>query len=97
MKKIFPELLVTRSLEDGAPVELNDLTRGSKMEIEDFNVETVENVSAGFCPESSKAGGWATVTPPLFGLLKPWIERKSSPPANIKIRWGKRLLKSNMI
>jgi hypothetical protein len=101
MKKELPELLIILSLEDSDPEELDNLTRELKMEIGDLDVETVENVSAGTLPEGTKAVDWAsmgqiavslapTVIPPLFGLLKSWIERKPSTPVKIKVRVGKK-------
>ena len=101
MTKIFPKLLITLSLEGGDLVELVDLTRELSAEIESLNIESVENISAGLAPGGTKSADWAsigqmavtlapTVTPPLFNLLKSWVERKPSTPVKIKIKVGRK-------
>jgi hypothetical protein len=79
--------------------ELDDLTRELKMEIENLDVESVARISAGEVPRGTKSADWAvigqlavtlapSVIPPLFDLLKSWVERKPSTPVKIRIKAG---------
>lgn len=93
------DLLISLSIEgeDGDPTELAELTRQLRAEIEQLNVDAVENASRGNAPEGTKALEWAiignlvvslapVIVPPLFGVLKSWIERKPSVPVKIKVK-----------
>jgi len=94
------DLLISLSIDDGDPSELDELTRQLRSEIGELNVDAVENVSAGDAPEGTKAVEWVelgnfvvTLAPvvvgPLFEVLKSYIERKPSVPVKIKVRVGK--------
>jgi hypothetical protein len=95
------ELLIELSVDNGDPAELDELSRQLRTEIEELNIDAVEQVSAGAAPEGTKAvdltaiGQMAVtlapaIVPPLFDLLKSWVERKPSTPVRIKVKVGKR-------
>jgi hypothetical protein len=95
------ELFIEVLLEEGHEAELDELTRQLKAEVEDLSVDSVEDVINGNAPYGTKAldltviGQMAvtlapTIIPPLFELLKSWVERKPSTPVKIKVKIGKR-------
>jgi hypothetical protein len=95
------ELLIELALEGGDLAELDELTRQLRSEVGDLNVDSVEQISAGVAPPGTKAVDLAAigqmavtlapaVIPPLFDLLKSWVERKPSTPVKIKVKVGKR-------
>ena len=95
------ELFIELSLEGGDRAELDELTRQLRAEVEELNIDSVERVSAGMAPAGTKAVDFAAigqmavtlapaVVPPLFELLKSWVERKPSTPVKIKVKVGKR-------
>lgn len=95
------ELFIELSLDGGNDAELDELTRQLMAEVEDLRVDSVEQVSAGEAPDGTKAvdmlviGQMAvslapTIIPPLFELLKSWVERKPSTPVKIRVKVGKR-------
>jgi hypothetical protein len=95
------ELFIEVVLDGGNEAELDELTRQLKMEVEDLSVDSVEAVTAGSAPEGTKgpelmALGQMAVTlapaiiPPLFELMKSWVERKPSTPVKIRVKVGKR-------
>lgn len=95
------ELVIELSLEGGEPDELDELTRQLRMEVEELTVDSVEQVSKGSAPAGTKAVDLVTIgqmavtlapaiVPPLFDLLKSWVERKPSTPVKIKVKVGKR-------
>ena len=95
------ELLIELSLEGGDSTELDELTRQLRAEVEELNVDSVEQVSIGPAPEGTKAVDFAaigqmavtlapTIVPPLFELLKSWVERKPSTPVKIKVKVGRK-------
>ncbi len=95
------ELFIELSLDGGNDAELDELTRQLMAEVEDLRVDSVEQVSAGDAPDGTKAvdmlviGQMAvslapTIIPPLFELLKSWVERKPSTPVKIRVKVGKR-------
>ena len=95
------ELLIEVSLEGGDAAELDELARQLRAEVEELNVDSVEQVSAGTAPAGTKAVDFAaigqmavtlapTLVPPLFELLKSWVERKPSTPVKVKVKVGKR-------
>ena len=43
------ELFIELSLEGGEPAELDELTRQLRTEVEELNIDSVEQVSAGGC------------------------------------------------
>ena len=94
-------LIVEVSVEGGDPVELDELTRQLRAEVNELDVESVEQVSAGQAPEGSKAVDMAalgqlavtlapSLVPPLFDLLKSWVERKPSTPVKITVKSGRK-------
>jgi hypothetical protein len=77
------------------------MSRQLRAEVEELNVDSVEQVSVGPSPEGTKAVDFAaigqmavtlapTIVPPLFELLKSWVERKPSTPVKIKVRVGRK-------
>lgn len=95
------ELFIEVVLDGGDHTELDELTRQLKAEVGDLSVDSVEDVINGNAPDGTKAldltviGQMAvtlapTIIPPLFELLKSWVERKPSTPVKIKVRIGKR-------
>ena len=95
------ELLIELSLEGGDSTELDELTRQLRAEVEQLNVDSVEQVSVGPAPDGTKAVDFAAIgqmavtlapaiVPPLFELLKSWVERKPSTPVKIKVRVGRK-------
>ncbi len=101
MSENHAELFIEVILDEGHEAELDELTRQLKAEVEDLSVDSVEDVINGNAPDGTKAlditviGQMAvtlapTIIPPLFELLKSWVERKPSTPVKIKVRIGKR-------
>jgi hypothetical protein len=95
------ELLIEVSLEGGDTAELDEWTRQLRAEVEELNVDSVEQVSAGVAPEGTKAVDFAaigqmavtlapTIIPPLFDLLKSWVERKPSTPVKVTVKVGRK-------
>jgi hypothetical protein len=95
--KLFLEL----SLDGAEDAELDELSNQLKAEVSDLNVDSIEPVSLGTAPDGTKSAeymaiGQMAVTlapaliPPLFDLLKSWVERKPSTPVKIKVKVGKR-------
>ena len=93
------ELLIELSLDNGDSAELDKLTRQLRTEIEELNIDSVEQVSAGAAPEGTKALDYSAIgqmavtlapviVPPLFDLLKSWVDRKPSTPVKVKVRVG---------
>jgi hypothetical protein len=94
-------LIVELSVEGGDPVELDELTRQLRAEVNELEVESVEQVSAGQAPGGTKAVDMAalgqlavtlapSLVPPLFELLKSWVERKPSTPVKITVKAGRK-------
>ena len=95
------ELFIELSLESGDSAELDELTRQLTAEVEELSVDSVEQVSAGSAPSGTKAADFTAigqmavtlapaVVPPLFELLKSWVERKPSTPVKVKVRFGRK-------
>jgi hypothetical protein len=95
------ELFIELSLESGDSAELDELTRQLTAEVEELSVDSVEPVSAGSAPAGTKAADFTAigqmavtlapaVVPPLFELLKSWVERKPSTPVKVKVRFGRK-------
>ena len=95
------ELLRELSVDNGDPAELDELTRQLRAEVEELNIDSVEQVSAGPAPRGTKAADFSAIgqmavtlapviVPPLFDLLKSWVERKPSTPVRIKVKVGTR-------
>ena len=101
MSEIPAELFIELELDGGNDAELDEFTRQLKTEVEELNVDAVEAVTVGSAPDGTKAvdmqviGQMAvslapTIIPPLFELLKSWVERKPSTPVKIRVKVGKR-------
>jgi len=101
MSENTAELIIELSLDHGDAAELDELTRQLRTEIEELHVDSTEQVSMGAAPEGTKSAdlsaiGQMAVTlapaiiPPLFELLKSWVERKPATPVKIKVKVGKR-------
>jgi hypothetical protein len=95
------ELSIELSLEGGDSAELDELTRQLRAEVEELNVDSVESVSAGPAPDGTKAVDFTaigqmavtlapTLVPPLFDLLKSWVERKPSTPVKVRVKVGRK-------
>lgn len=101
MSENIAQLFIEVLLDDGDASELDALTRQLRTEVEELDVDSIERVSAGSAPSGTKAvdmemiGQMAiqlapAVIPPLFELLKSWVERKPSTPVKIRVKVGKR-------
>jgi hypothetical protein len=101
MSENSAEVFIELSLEGGDTNELDELTRQLRTQVEELRVDSVEQVSAGMAPEGTKSADFAAIgqmavtlapaiIPPLFELLKSWVERKPSTPVKIKVRVGKK-------
>jgi len=95
------ELLIELSVDGGDANELDELTRQLRDQVTELNIHSVESVSARETPSGTKSVDPAvigqmvvtlapTIVPPLFELLKSWIERKPSTPVKIRVKVGKR-------
>jgi len=95
------ELFIELSLDHADPSELDELTRQLRTEINELDIDSVEQVSAGAAPRGTKAADFAAIgqmavtlapaiVPPLFDLLKSWVERKPSTPVKVKVKVGKK-------
>lgn len=95
------ELFIELALEGGDVAELDELTRQLRSEVGELNVDSIEQVATGIAPPGTKAVDLAAigqmavtlapaVIPPLFDLLKSWVERKPSTPVKIRVKVGKR-------
>ena len=95
------ELIIEVSLEGNDAAELDELTRQLRAEVRELEVDSVDQVIVGVAPEGTKAAelsalGQMAVTlapaiiPPLFDLLKSWVERKPSTPVKVRVRLGKK-------
>jgi hypothetical protein len=101
MSEYQTELFIELSIDGGDNPELDELTRQLKTEIEELSVDSVEQVTGGTAPDGIKGADFMaigqmavtlapTLIPPLFGVLKSWVDRKPSTPVKIKVRVGKR-------
>jgi hypothetical protein len=94
------ELVIALKLEKGDGVELRKLTALLSSRIkEELNVWPVESVSTGNVQANDKSDGWKElgeiaitlapiIIPPLFDLLKKWIEQRPSTPVTLRIAFG---------
>jgi hypothetical protein len=101
MSENSAELLIELSLDGGDTAELDKLTRQLRAEVAELNVDSIQQVSKGVAPKGTKAVDVAaigqmaitlapTVIPPLFGLLKSWVDRKPSTPVKVTVRVGRK-------
>jgi hypothetical protein len=95
------ELTISLSMENTDLVELDNIVRQLKREIQGLDIESIKNVPEEYMTKGVKGADWAsigqiTVTlapiiiPPLFQLMKSWVERRPSTPVKIRIKVGKR-------
>ncbi len=101
MTENITDLFIELSVDGADNAELDELINQLKAEVRDLNVDSVGQVSDGHAPDGTKALDSSaigqmfvtlapTVIPPLFELLKSWVERKPSTPVKIKVKVGKR-------
>ncbi len=102
MAEPLPELQISVSVDDGVPEEIDELARELRAEIAGLDIESVESVGAGPAPAGVKGVvDWASIgqmtvtlapviVPPLFALLKAWVERKPSVPVKVRVKVGRR-------
>jgi hypothetical protein len=101
MSENSAELLIELSLDGGDASELDELTRQLRAEVQELNVDSVKQVSVGVAPTGTKAvdliaiGEMAVtlapaIIPPLFELLKSWVQRKPSTPVKVRVKVGRR-------
>jgi hypothetical protein len=94
------ELYISLLLEDGDQVELSNLTHQLKLEIENLNIDSINDIPTEDIREGTKSVDWISIgnfavtltpiiIPPLFDLLKSWVNRSPSVPVKIKIKTGK--------
>jgi hypothetical protein len=95
------ELLITLMMDQNDPEELDKLTHQLRSEIKELSIDSIGDVSLGKPPDGTKSLDLVsvgqmvvtlapTVIPPLFALVKSWVERKPSTPVKIKIKVGGR-------
>lgn len=95
------DVVVELSLEGGDSVELDELTRQLRSEVQELDIESVHEVSEGVAPAGTKGVDMAaigqmaislapSVIPPLFELLKSWVERKPSTPVKVTVKVGRK-------
>ncbi len=101
MSENTAEVLVELSLEGGDSVELDELTRQLRSEVQELEIESIHKVSEGVAPAGTKGADIAaigqmaialapSVIPPLFDLLKSWVERKPSTPVKVTVKVGRK-------
>lgn len=101
MSENSAELLIELSLDGGDTTELDELTRQLRAEVAELNVDSIQQVSEGVAPKGTKAVDMAAIgqmavtlspmiVPPLFGLLKSWVERKPSTPVKVTVKVGRK-------
>ena len=94
------ELFIELSLEGGDTNELAELTLQLRTRVEELHVDSIERIPAGTAPHGTKSADLSAVgqmmvtlapaiVPPLFDLLKSWVDRKPSTPVKIKVRVGR--------
>jgi hypothetical protein len=95
------ELLIELSLDGGYATELDELTLQLRAEVAELNVDSISQVSRGAAPVGTKAADMAAigqmavslapaVVPPLFDLLKSWVQRKPSTPVKVTVKVGRK-------
>jgi len=101
MSENLAEVFIELSIEGGDMNELDELTRQLRGQVEELNIDSIEQVSAGTAPAGTKAAelsefGQMVVTlapsliPSLFDLLKSWIGRKPATPVKVTVKVGKK-------
>ena len=95
------DVVVELSLEGGDSVELDELTRQLRSEVQELDIESIHEVSEGVAPAGTKGVDMAaigqmaislapSIIPPLFDLLKSWVERKPSTPVKVTVKVGRK-------
>ena len=101
MPENIADVVVELSLEGGDSVELDELTRQLRSEVQELDIESVHEVSEGVAPAGTKGVDMAAIgqmaislapslIPPLFDLLKSWVERKPSTPVKVTVKVGRK-------
>ena len=101
MSEDSAELIIEVSLDGNDAEELDELTRQLRAEVRELDVDSMESVVIGVAPQGTKSAelsalGQMVVTlapaiiPPLFDLLKSWVERKPSTPVKVRVKIGKK-------
>lgn len=101
MPENIADVVVELSLEGGDSVELDELTRQLRSEVQELDIESVHEVSEGVAPAGTKGIDMAAIgqmaislapslIPPLFDLLKSWVERKPSTPVKVTVKVGRK-------
>src|ERR1044071_5484794 len=101
MSENSAEVLIELSLTDGDSVELDELTRLLRSEVQELDIESVHQVSEGVAPAGTKGVDMAAIgqmaialapslIPSLFDLLKSWVERKPSTPVKVTVKVGRK-------
>jgi hypothetical protein len=101
MSENSAEVLIELSLEGGDAAELDELTRQLRAEVDELDIDSVKQVSEGVAPKGTKGMDMAaigqmaislapSVIPPLFDLLKSWVQRKPSTPVKVTVKVGRK-------
>src|SRR5690349_12973806 len=101
MPENIADVVVELSLDGGDSEELDELTRQLRSEVQELDIESVHEVSEGVAPAGTKGVDMAAVgqmaislapslIPPLFDLLKSWVERKPSTPVKVTVKVGRK-------
>lgn len=95
------DVVVELSLEGGDSEELDELTRQLRSEVQELDIASIHEVSEGVAPAGTKGVDMAaigqmaislapSIIPPLFDLLKSWVERKPSTPVKVTVKVGRK-------
>ncbi len=101
MSENVAEVLIELSLDGGDSVELDELTRQLSSEVQELDIESMHEISEGVAPAGTKGADLAaigqmaislapSIIPPLFELLKSWVERKPSTPVKVTVKVGRK-------
>jgi hypothetical protein len=101
MSENSAEVLIELSLEGGDSLELDELTRQLRSEVQELHIDSIHQVSEGVAPAGTKGMEMAaigqmaislapSIIPPLFDLLKSWVERKPSTPVKVTVKVGRK-------
>lgn len=101
MSENTAEVLIELSLEGSDAVELDELTRQLRSEVQELDIDSLHEVSEGVAPAGTKGADFAaigqmaislapSIIPPLFELLKSWVERKPSTPVKVTVKVGRK-------
>jgi hypothetical protein len=101
MSENSTEVLIELSLDGSDAVELDELTRQLRAQVQELDIDSIHEVSEGVAPAGTKGmdpaviGQMAvtlapSILPPLFDLLKSWVERKPSTPVKVTVKVGRK-------